>query len=128
MCKHAGASAAAGLVVTALLTLGGPTKVALVDARQNACGTTTLCPNNPAPDAGDQTTAEQKIIDGYVKKQINCTPDLPANPQSVTWDPPASRHLSGAPVSSTMPIHNWVASTAPTMWTADGTSNTRIAE
>ena len=88
MYKHAGASAAAGLVVTALLTLGAPTKVALVDARQNACGTTTLCPQNPAPDAGDQTTAEQKIIDGYVKKQINCTPDLPPNPQSVTWDPP----------------------------------------
>ena len=88
MYKHASASAAAGLVVTALLTLGAPTKVALVDARQNACGTTTLCPINPAPDAGDQTTAEQKIIDGYVKKQINCTPDLPPNPQSVTWDPP----------------------------------------
>jgi hypothetical protein len=88
MYKHAGASAAAGLVVTALLTLGAPTKVALVDVRQNACDTTTLCPINPAPDAGDQTTAEQKIIDGYVKKQINCTPDLPPNPQSVTWDPP----------------------------------------
>ena len=88
MYKHAGASAAAGLVVTALLTLGAQTKVALVDARQNACGTTTLCQINPAPDAGDQTTAEQKIIDGYVKKQINCTPDLPPNPQSVPWDPP----------------------------------------
>ena len=88
MYKHAGGSAAAGLVATAPLTLGAPTKVALVDARQNACSTTTLCPINPAPDAGDQTTAEQKIIDGYVKKQINCTPDLPPNPQSVTWDPP----------------------------------------
>jgi hypothetical protein len=44
--------------------------------------------HNRAPHAGDQTTAEQKIIDGYAKKQINCTPNLPPNPQSVTWDPP----------------------------------------
>jgi hypothetical protein len=88
MYKHAGASAVAGLVMAALLTLGAPAKIALVDARRTACGTTNLCPADPAPDAGDQTTAEQKIIDGYVKKQINCTPDLPPNPQSVTWDPP----------------------------------------
>ena len=129
MCKHAGAVAAAGLVVTALLTLGAPVNdVALVDARQTVCGTTALCPAEPAPDGGDQATAEQKIKDGYVTKQLNCTPNLPPNPQSVTWDPPASRHLSGAPVSFTMPIHNSAASTAPTMWTADGTSNTRIAE
>ena len=88
MYKHAGASAAAGLVVTALLTLGAPTKVALVDARQNACGTVALCRTDPPPDGGDQATAEQKVIDGYVKKQINCTPDLPPNPQSLSWDPP----------------------------------------
>jgi hypothetical protein len=52
------------------------------------CGANALCPDDPAPDGGDQATAEQKNIDGYMKKQINCTPDLPPNPQSATWDPP----------------------------------------
>jgi hypothetical protein len=89
MSKHIGATAAAGLVVAALLTSGAQVNdVALVNAHQTVCGTTALCPTDPAPDGGDQATAEQRIIDGYVKKQINCTPDLPPNPQSVTWDPP----------------------------------------
>jgi hypothetical protein len=89
MPKHIGATAAAGLVVAALLTSGAQVNdVALVNAHQTVCGTTALCPTDPAPDGGDQATAEQRIIDGYVKKQINCTPDLPPNPQSVTWDPP----------------------------------------
>ena len=89
MSKHIGAAAAAGLVVAALLTSAPQVnEVALVNARQTVCGTTALCPTDPAPDGGDQATAEQQIIDGYVKKQINCTPNLPPNPQSVTWDPP----------------------------------------
>jgi hypothetical protein len=89
MFKCVGTTSAAGLVVAALLTLGAPAKqVILVDARQNACGTVALCRTDPPPDGGDQATAEQKVIDGYVNKQINCTPDLPPNPQSVTWDPP----------------------------------------
>jgi hypothetical protein len=89
MSRHAGGAATAALVVAALLMSGAPAgRVALVDARQTACGTTALCPADPAPDAGDQATAEQKIKDGYVKKQMNCTPNLPPNPQSVTWDPP----------------------------------------
>ena len=83
--RSAGAAAAAALVVTALLTLGAPVRLVLVDAR---CGTTAFCPTDPAPDGGDQATAEQKIIDGYKQKQINCTPNLPPNPQSITWDPP----------------------------------------
>jgi hypothetical protein len=70
--RNARTSAAAALVTTALLTFG----------------TRALCAADPAPDAGDQATAEQKVIDGYVKKQVNCTPNLPPNPQSVTWDPP----------------------------------------
>ncbi len=37
-------------------------------------------------DPGDQTTAEQRIIDGYVAKQRGCTPDLAPNPQGVNWD------------------------------------------
>ena len=89
MSKHIAAAAAAGLVVAALLTSAPQVnEVALVNARQTVCGTTALCPTDPAPDGGDQATAEQQIIDGYVKKQINCTPNLPPNPQSVTWDPP----------------------------------------
>ncbi len=89
MFKHAGGAAAAGLVAAALLMSGAHAGgVALVDARQNVCVTTALCPADPAPDAGDQATAEQKIKDGYVTKQMNCTPNLPPNPQSVTWDPP----------------------------------------
>jgi hypothetical protein len=88
MYKHAGASAVAGLVVTTLLTLGAPADVALVDARQNACGPTALCPADPTPDGGDQATAEQKVKDGYVQNQTNCSPLQPPNPQSVNWDPP----------------------------------------
>ncbi len=88
MRKHAGA-AAAGLVVAVLLTSGAPAHAgAMIDARQTLCATSALCPADPVPDAGDQATAEQKIIDGYVAKQMNCTPDLPPNPQSITWDPP----------------------------------------
>ncbi|MCW2660532.1 MAG: hypothetical protein JWP83_1684 [Mycobacterium sp.] len=88
MSRHAGA-AATGLFVTALLMSSAPADdVTLVDARQSMCGTSAFCPIEPAPDGGDQATAEQKIADGYVKKQINCTPELPPNPQSITWDPP----------------------------------------
>jgi len=86
--RTAGTAAAAGLVVSALLEFAAPVNVVLVNARQSMCGANALCLDDPAPDGGDQATAEQKIIDGYVNKQINCTPDLPPNPQSVTWDPP----------------------------------------
>ena len=112
MWRHAGAAAIAGLFV---MSAAPGNDVVLVDAQQSVCGTTAFCPADPAPDAGDQATAEQRIMDGYVKKQVNCTPDLPPNPQSITWDPPGSRRTSGAPVSSAMPIRNWAASTAPTM-------------
>jgi hypothetical protein len=95
MRKHAGATAVAGLVVTTLLALGAPAKVALADTRQNVCGTTAPCPADPAPDGGDQATAEQKIIDGYVQNQTNCSPLLPPNPQSVTWDPPGFASFVG---------------------------------
>ncbi|WP_231985369.1 integrase [Mycobacterium sp. E796] len=71
----------------ALLMSSAPAgAVTLVGARQNVCGA--FCPADPAPDAGDQATAEQKIRDGYIQKQMNCTPSLPPNPQSITWDPP----------------------------------------
>jgi len=78
------------LVLAAMLTYGARpvNEVALVTASETACGANALCRTDPPPDAGDQTTAEQRVIDGYVTKQAGCTPDLPANPQSVTWDPP----------------------------------------
>jgi len=84
-------AAAIGMVATAMLTCAAApcstANVAFVDAGA-ACGANALCPNDPPPDAGDQPTAEQRVIDGYVTKQVGCTPDLPPNPQSVTWDPP----------------------------------------
>ncbi len=86
--RSVGTTAAAGLVATALLTFGAPANLVFANARQSLCGANALCPDDPAPDGGDQATAEQKIVDGYIKKQINCTPDLPPNPRSVTWDPP----------------------------------------
>lgn len=80
---------AAAAAVSALLAFGIPVNEAtLVTARQSLCGPNALCPNDPPPDGGDQASAEQKIVDGYKAKQINCTPNLPPNPQSITWDPP----------------------------------------
>jgi hypothetical protein len=82
-------TAATGLLVAALLMSSPPAgAVTPVGERQSFCGTTGFCPADPAPEGGDQVTAEQKIKDGYIQKQINCTPSLPPNPQSITWDPP----------------------------------------
>ncbi len=87
---------AAVLLVTVASMSGAPANgMTLVKARQNLCGTASFCPTDPAPDAGDQATAEHRIIDGYVKKQLTCTPDLPPNPQSVTWDPPGFAPYAG---------------------------------
>jgi hypothetical protein len=88
MWRHAG-TATTGLLMTAMLLSAAPASdVILVGARESICGASTFCPGDPAPDGGDQATAEQKIKDGYIQKQINCTPNLPPNPQSITWDPP----------------------------------------
>ncbi|BAX94583.1 integrase [Mycobacterium shigaense] len=78
-----------GLAVTVLLASAAPVdRVAPVNAWRSICGSNTLCANDPPPEAGDQATAEQKIIDGYNAKQVRCTPTMPPNPRSVTWDPP----------------------------------------
>ena len=81
---------AAGLVLVAMLTYGAHPGhgMVLVNASQQVCGANALCPTVTPPDVGDQTTAEQRVIEGYATKQAACTPDLPPNPQSVTWDPP----------------------------------------
>jgi hypothetical protein len=86
--RSVGIAVAPGLVWAALLSFAAPVDVALVDARQSLCGTTTQCPADPAPDGGDQATAEQQIISGYIGKQKECTPRIPPNPQSVNWDAP----------------------------------------
>ncbi|MGB9304156.1 MAG: integrase [Mycobacterium sp.] len=78
-------TAAIGMVAAAMLTCGA---VAPANAREGVCAPNALCANTPAPDPGDQGTAEQRVIEGYVSKQAGCTPDLAANPQGVTWDPP----------------------------------------
>lgn len=86
--RSAGATSLAGLLTAALFTSAAPVEPMLVTARQSLCGDHAVCPGDPPPDGGDQATAERKIIDGYVNKQQSCTPNLPPNPQSVTWDPP----------------------------------------
>jgi hypothetical protein len=64
-------AALAGSFATAVLTGG-------------SAATVLAAPSDP----GDQTTAEQRIIDGCVAKQRGCTPDLAPSPQGVTWDSP----------------------------------------
>jgi hypothetical protein len=85
-------AAVAGLVFAALLTWGPAAPradaAAVANAPDSGCGRTALCPSDPAPDLGDQPTAEQRVIDGYTAKQQACTPDTPPNPKSVTWDSP----------------------------------------
>jgi hypothetical protein len=99
MRKRVGIPALAGLVATAALACGGvatapPSPVnnlVLVNASENMCLANATCPQDPAPpgpDLGDQASAERHIIDGYLMKQRDCTPDLAPNPQGVTWDSP----------------------------------------
>ncbi|RUP00896.1 MAG: integrase [Mycobacterium sp.] len=82
------------LLVGSAMVIGGAiasvpvTDVALVTAHEDFCAAVSRCPADPAPDGGDQATAERRVIDGYVSKQAGCTPDMTASPQSVTWDPP----------------------------------------
>jgi hypothetical protein len=42
-------------------------------------------PNIPQP---TQDSAEKTIADGYIAKQIDCTPDMPPVLQSINWYPP----------------------------------------
>jgi hypothetical protein len=94
--RPVGAAALAGSVATAALICGAVAttprslvnSLIFVNATENTC-TNAPCPKQPAPpdpDSGDQTTAEQRIIDGYIAKQKGCTPDLTPNPRGVTWD------------------------------------------
>lgn len=74
--------------MTALLTSGAVVAAArspinhvvLVNASQSMCLANALRPSAPAPDSGDQATAEQRIIDGYIAKQKGCTPTHSPSP------------------------------------------------
>ncbi len=58
-------TAAAGAVAArALLGYAAPARVALAAPPQTGCGTTALCPADPALEGGDQAAAERRIIDG----------------------------------------------------------------
>ncbi|MCK0174270.1 MULTISPECIES: hypothetical protein [Mycobacteriaceae] len=49
-------------------------------------------PNVPAP---TQDSAEKTIVDGYIAKQIDCTPDSPPQFESLTWYPPGFVYAVG---------------------------------
>jgi hypothetical protein len=94
--RYIGVAAMTGFLMTGVLTWGAVaaaqrSAVVLVNAGESSCGAIAVCPNDPAPpdpDLGDQPTAEQRIIDGYIAKQKSCTPETPPNPQHVNWDAP----------------------------------------
>ncbi|MBW0018908.1 MAG: integrase [Mycobacterium sp.] len=97
MLKHLGLAGStavvAGCVVAGMLMGAGTPRPSVASPRlvavaHGGCGPNASCPDAPAADGGDQTTAEQRVIEGYIAKQQGCTPDTPPNPQSVTWDPP----------------------------------------
>ncbi|MGF2943954.1 integrase [Mycobacterium sp. Lab-001] len=96
-CLSRGVRALAGPVVAvaALLSFAIPAHIALADTRQSTCGTTARCPLGPAPDGGDQGTAERQIMNGYVDNEKGCRPDGTPDPQSVTWDPPGFQPNTG---------------------------------
>lgn len=80
--------ATVGLLAAAALTTNAPTHVALAAVGQHPCSANALCAKAPAPDGDDQAAAERVIIDGYIKKQVGCTPTMPPHPVSIAWDPP----------------------------------------
>lgn len=53
-----------------------------------ACAPAALADKDPYVPSQTQDSAEHTIADGYIAKQIDCTPDLPAEYQSITWDAP----------------------------------------
>lgn len=118
-------TAAAGVLAAAMLHPNAP---ALAAVGQRPCSANALCANAPAADGGDQAAAERAIIDGYVKKQVGCTPNMPPHPVSIAWDPPGFTPGSAALASFTMPTRRWAGSTAPTTSTVDGASSTCTAD
>lgn len=118
-------TAAVGVLAAAVLHPNAP---ALAAVGQRPCSANALCANAPAADGGDQAAAERAIIDGYVKKQVGCTPTMPPHPVSIAWDPPGFTPGVGGSASSAMPTRRWAANTAPTTSTVDGASSTCTAD
>jgi len=101
MRKRFGIAAPTGVIAAAVLTCGAVATaprppvsdfndMVLASASGSMCADRACAqdPVPPGPDVGDQATAEQRIVDGYLTKQRGCTPDLAPNPQGVTWDSP----------------------------------------
>jgi hypothetical protein len=68
-------AAVAGLVVAATLAFG------VITVAPYAVG-------DPALGSGDQVSAEQAIINGYLSTQSGCGAAAPPAPGSIAWDPP----------------------------------------
>jgi hypothetical protein len=63
----------------------------LVAAAALTCGVLTLAPpasGDPGLGIGDQVSAEQAIVDGYLNTQAGCGATAPLTPGSIAWDPP----------------------------------------
>lgn len=63
----------------------------LVAAATLACGGIAVAPHavsDPALGSGDQVSAEQAIINGYLSTQSGCGAAAPPAPGSIAWDPP----------------------------------------
>ena len=54
----------------------------------SACASAPPPVADPSIPAQTQDSAEWAIADGYVAKQIECTPDLPPAFESIAWDAP----------------------------------------
>jgi hypothetical protein len=86
-----GPGATAFVLALALICGANPRAdaVTLATSGERLCGAgCAQYPAAPGPDLGDQTTAEQRIIDGYVTKQRACTPEDAPSPNGVAWDAP----------------------------------------
>jgi hypothetical protein len=62
----------------------------------SACASAPATLADPAIPAQTQDSAEWAIVDGYVAKQIECTPDLPPTFDYLTWDEPGFTPEGGA--------------------------------
>jgi hypothetical protein len=54
----------------------------------SACAAEPSAVADPSVPAQTQASAEWAIEEGYIAKQIECTPDLPPAFRSIAWDPP----------------------------------------
>jgi hypothetical protein len=64
---------------------------AVLSAALTVCALVAQCPAayaDPYTPVQTQDNAEFAIADGYIVKQMGCTPDSPPVFESVTWDPP----------------------------------------